>query len=77
MKTLGSDDAQAGVGIAENEDCIWLDLYHELVGSVDDVAHCGSKVVAYRVHIDFRIREFEIAEEDAVEIVVVVLAGVG
>ena len=77
MQALGADDAQAGVGVAQNEDGIGTGLHHELVAGVDDVAHGGAEVVAHGIHIDLGVAELEVAEEDAVEGIVVVLAGVG
>ena len=49
----------------------------QLVGAIDDVATCSAKVIAYGIHINFRLCELEVAEEDAIEVVVVVLACVG
>ena len=77
VEAFGSDDAQATVGVAQDEDGIGFGLDHQFVGFVDDVAHCGSEVFAYGFHIDVGVCEFEVAEEDAVEVVVVVLACVG
>ena len=77
VESLGSDDAEAGVGVAQYEDGIGLDLDHEFVTLVYDVAHGGSQVFAYGIHIYFGVCEFEVAEEDSVKVVVVVLAGVG
>ena len=77
VETLGTDDAEAGVGVAQHEDSVGTGGHHELVGGVDDVATGGTEVVAHSIHINLRLLEFEVAEEDAVEVVVVVLAGVG
>lgn len=77
VQALGSDDAEAGVGVAEDKYTIGLGGCEEFVGAVDDVAACGAKVIAYGIHIYFRLCEFEVAEEDAVKVVIVVLAGVG
>ena len=77
VETLGADDAEAGVGVAKNEDAVGLGLGEEFVGTVDDVAAGGAEVVADGIHVNLRLGELQVAEENAVEIVVVVLAGVG
>ena len=77
MQPLGSDDGKARVRVAEYEHSVRPRLGEELVGAVDDVPACGSEVVTDGVHIDLRLGEFEILEEYAVEVVVVVLARVG
>ena len=77
MQALGADDAQAGVGVAEHEYGIWPRLGEELVGAVDDVAAGGAEVIAHGVHIYLGLGELEVAEEDAVEVVVVVLPRMG
>ena len=76
VQALGADDAQAAVGVAQNQHAVGTGLREELVGTVDDVAACRAQVVAHDIHIYFRLRQLEVAEEDAVEVVVVVLAGV-
>ena len=76
VKALGTYHAEAAVGIAQDQYGIWLDLYHELVALVYDVAHGGSKVVTYGIEVDFGVGELKVFEEDAIEVVVVVLAGV-
>lgn len=77
VETLCCDCGEAGIGVAEDEECIGFDVNHEFVRAVDDVAYGGSEVVTDGVHIHFWIGELEIFEEYAVEIVVVVLACVG
>ena len=77
VETFGSDDAEAGVGVAEHEHGIGPRLGEEFVGAVDDVSAGGSEVVSDGVHIDFGFSEFEVSEEDAVEVVVIVLSCVG
>ena len=76
METLGADDGEAGVGVAQNEHGVRLHLYHELVALGDDIAHGLTQVVAYGFHVHVRVGELEVLEEDAVEVVVVVLPGV-
>ena len=77
VEALGGDGAQAGVGVAEDEQRVGLYVGHELVGAVDDVADGGAEVVAHGVHIYLGVGQLQILEEYAVEVVVVVLAGVG
>ena len=77
VQALGADDAQAGVGVAEHEHGIGPRLGEELVGAVDDVAAGGAEVIAHGVHIYLGLGELEVAEEAAVEVVVVVLPRMG
>ena len=73
MQAFGSDDAEAGVGVAEHQYGIWLGLHHYLIALVNDVADSRTKVVAYSLHVDVGLVNLQILEEDAVEVVVVVL----
>ena len=77
VQTLCANHAQAGVGVAKYEHAIGLEGCKELVATIDDVATGGTKVIAYGIHIYFGFCEFEVAEEDAVEVVVIVLTGMG
>ena len=77
VQTLGADDAEAAVGVAQNQDGIRLDLHHELIALGDDVAHGLAQVVADGVHVDLGVGELQVLEEDTVEVIVIVLAGVG
>lgn len=77
MESLGSDDAEAAVGVAKDQYAVRLGLGKELVGAVDDVAASSAKVVTDSIHIDLGFGELQILEEYAVEIVVVVLACMG
>ena len=76
VEAFGGDGTQAGICVAENEQGIGLNGSHELVGAVDDVAHRRTEIVAHSVHIYFRVGKFQIFEEHAVEVIVVVLARV-
>ena len=75
MQALGTYHAQTGVGIAQHQDGIGLGLDHHLITLVDDVTHRSPEVIAYRLHIDVGVSEFEVLEENTVEVVVVVLTG--
>ena len=77
MESLGSDDAEAAVGIAKDQYAVGLGLGKELVGAVDDVAASSTKVITDGIHIDLGLGELQVLEEYAVEVVVVVLACVG
>lgn len=77
METLGSDNAEAAVGVAKDQYAVRLGLGKELVGAVDDVAAGSAKVVTDSIHIDLGLCELQILEEDTVEVVIVVLARVG
>ena len=77
MQTLCPDDAQAAVGVAQHEHSVRLDSDHQLVALRDDVAHGLAQVCAYSVHIYFRVCQLQIVEEHAVQIVIVVLTGMG
>ena len=77
MEAFGADDGEAGVGVAQDEDGVGADVDHEPVAAGDYVAHGFAEVAAYGVEVDFGVGEAEVAEEDAVKVVVVVLAGMG
>ena len=77
MESLGSDDAEAAVGVAKDQYAVGLGLGKELVRAVDDVAAGSAKVVTDSIHIDLGFCELQILEEDTVEVVIVVLACVG
>ena len=77
MQTFCSYYTKAAVGVTKHQYAIGLEGSKELVATVDDVATGGTKVITHGIHIDFRLCELEVVEEDAVEVVVVVLAGVG
>ena len=77
MESLGSDNAEAAVGIAKDQYAVGLGLGEELVGAVDDVAAGSAKVVTDGIHIDLGLCELQVLEEDTIEVVIVVLASVG
>ena len=76
VQPLGADHGQAAVRVAENEHGVGLELNHRLVGGRDDVAHRLAEVGTDGVQIQLRRVQTEVAEEDAVERIIVVLAGV-
>ena len=76
VQALGRDGGQAAVGVAKDQERVGPHLDHQLVGGRDDVADGLAQVRANGVQVDVRIVQRQVAEEDAVERVVVVLAGV-
>ena len=76
VEPLGRDGGQAAVGVAQDQQGVGLDLDHELVGGRDDVADGLAQVGAHGVQVDVWVVQRQVAEEDAVERVVVVLPGV-
>ena len=77
VKSLRSDNAEAAVGVAKDQDTVGLGPGEELVGAVDDVAAGSAKVITDSIHIDLGLCELQVLEEDTVEVVVVILACVG
>ena len=77
VQPLGADDAEAGVGIPQHQDGIGFQLRHQVVAFGDDVPHGLAQGVPHRVQVDVRVVQFQVMEEHTVEVVVVVLAGVG
>lgn len=77
VQALGRDGGQAAVGVAQDQQRVGLHLHYELVARGDDVAHGLAQVGAHGVQVDVRVGKLQVAEEDAVERVVVVLPGVG
>ena len=76
VQALCRDGGQAAVGVAQDEQRVGLHLDHQLVARGDDVAHGLAQVGAHGVQVDVRVVKREVAEEDAVQGVVVVLPGV-
>ena len=77
MEPLGADDAQARIRVAQHQNGIGFRLSHQLIAAIYDVAHGGTKILAYSIHINFRIGKFKVTEKDSIQVVVVVLARVG
>ena len=76
MEPLGRDGGQAAVCVAQDQPRVGLDLDHQPVARGDDVAHGLAQVGAHGVQVDVQVVKLQVAEEDAVERVVVVLPGV-
>lgn len=77
MESFGSYNTQATVGVTEDKDGVRPRGDEEFITAVDYVSACGSEVVTDGVHIDLGSIQLEVLEEYPVEVVVVVLAGVG
>ena len=75
VEPLGRDGGQATVGVAQDEERVGLHLDHEPVARGDDVAHGLAEVRAHGVQVDVGVVQRQVAEEDAVERIVVVLPG--
>ena len=76
VEPLGRDCRQAAVGVAQDQQRVGLHLNHELIARGDDVAHGLAQVGAHGVQVDVGVFQRQVAEEDAVERIVVVLPGV-
>ena len=77
VQPLSADDAEAGVGVPQHQDGVGLQLRHQIVAFGDDVPHGLAQGVPHRVQVDVRVGQLQVVEEHTVEVVVVVLAGVG
>ena len=76
VQALCRDGGQAAVGVAQDEQRVGPHLHHEPVARGDDVAHRLAQVGAHGVQVDVGVVQRQVAEEDTVERVVVVLPGV-
>ena len=77
MQTLCPNDAQAAVGVAQHQHSVRLDGHHQLVAFSDDIAHGLAQVCTHGIHVDLRVCQLQIVEEHAVQVVVIVLTGMG
>ena len=77
VQPLGPDDAEAGVGVPQHQHGIGLQLRHQVVAFGNDVAHGLPQGVPHCGQVDVRVIQLQVVEEHTVEVVVVVLAGVG
>ena len=77
VQPLRTDDGQAAVCVAQHQHGVGPDGGHQLVALRDDVAHRLAQIRADGVHIDLGVGQLQVVEEHAVQVVVVVLAGVG
>ena len=77
VQPLGPDDAEAGVGIPQHQHGVGFQFRHQVVAFGDDVAHGLAQGIPHRVQVDVRGVQLQVVEEHTVEVIVVVLAGVG
>ena len=77
VQPLGADDAEAGVGVPQHQHGVGFQLRHQVVAFGDDVPHGLAQGVSHRVQVDVRVGQLQVVEEHTVEVVIVVLAGVG
>ena len=77
VQPLGADDAEAGVGVPQHQDGVGLQVYHQIVAFGDDVPHGLAQGVPHCIQVDVRGGQLQVVEEHTVEVIVVVLAGVG
>ena len=77
VQPLSSNDTEAGVGVPQHQHGIGLQFHHQVVAFGDDVAHGLAQGVPHRVQVDVRVVQLQVVEEHTVEVVVVILAGVG
>ena len=76
VQPLGRDGGQAAVGVAQDQQRVRLQPDHELIAFGDNVPDRLAEVLAHRVEIVVGRAQAEVFEKDAVQGVVVVLAGV-
>ena len=77
VQPLGADDGQAGIGIAQHQHRVGLNVRHQLVGLGNDVAHGFPQVGSHGVQVHLRIGKLQVVEKHAVQVIVVVLPCVG
>lgn len=77
VQPLSTDDAKAGVGVPQHQDGVGLQLRHQVVAFGDDVPHGLAQGVPHRVQVDVRVSQLQVVEKHTVEVVVVILAGMG
>ena len=75
VQTLCGNGRKAAVGVTENQQSIGFASNHKLVAAIDDVTHGCAEIVTDGIHVDFGILEAQVLEEHAVQVVIVVLAG--
>ena len=76
VQPLGGDDGQAGIGIAQHQHGVRLDLLHEGVALGNDRADRLAEVCPGGVQVVVRRAEAQVLKEHLVQLVIVILAGV-
>ena len=73
VQPLGANHRKAGVGVTQDQHCVRLQLYHQLVGFLNDIPDGSAEVVTYGIQIIVRRTEAEVVKKHLIEGVVVVL----
>ena len=55
MQALGTDDTETGVGVAQDQYCVGVHFYHQLITFGNNIAHGLAQVVTYSLHIHIRV----------------------
>ena len=76
VEPLGSDGAEAGVGIPQDQQGIRLLFDHNTITFGYNIADRLSQVRAYGIQIEVRRPKTQVIKEHLIELVVIVLAGV-
>ena len=77
VQPLRADDAQTRVRIPQHQHRIGLHLDHQLVALRNDIAHRLPQIGPDGLHVDIRVSELQVLEEHAIEVVIIILSGVG
>ena len=77
MQTFRTYHAQAGVRVSQHQHGIRFHLHNQLVAGVDNIPHRGTEVIADGINIHIGVFQLQVTEEDTVQVIVVILAGVG
>ncbi len=76
VQPLGGDDGQAGIGIAQHQHGVRLDLLHEGVALGDDRADRLAEVCPGGIQVIVRRAKAQVIKEHLIQLVVIVLPGV-
>ena len=76
LKALGGNRGKRGIGIAQNQNGVRLFLFDQFIGRGDDVPHRPAEVIPDAGKIEIRFAEPKLFEEDLIQFVVIILAGV-
>ena len=76
MQALCANSGQAAIGVAQNQQRIRPHLRHELVTGSNDIANGLAQILPHSIQVDVRIIQAQVAEENAVERVIIVLPSV-
>ena len=77
VQTLCRYHRQTRIGVAKHKHRIWLNLRQQLIRAIDYVADSCAQIIAYRIHIDLGVLQFQVVEKHTIKIVVIVLSCMG